>query len=59
LFVILASMIAPFVGDCKPSRLAVRLLAPPSATSFLLRGIFFWMAWQFPFFQRETEVNSR
>jgi hypothetical protein len=59
LFVILLSMIAPFVGDCKPSRFAVRLLEPLSATGFLLRGIFFGMAWQVPCFQRETKVNRR
>jgi hypothetical protein len=59
LFVILPSMIAPFIGDCKPSRLAVRLPAPPGITGFLLHGIFFGMAWQLPFFQRETEVNRR
>jgi hypothetical protein len=52
-------MIAPFIGDCKPSRLAVRLPAPPGITGFLLHGIFFGMAWQLPFFQRETEVNRR
>jgi hypothetical protein len=32
---------------------------PPTIAGFLLHGIFFGMAWQFPFFQRETEVNSR
>jgi len=59
LFVILLSMIAPFVGDCKPSRFAVRLLGLPSATGFLLRGIFVGMAWQSRFFQRETMVKRR
>jgi hypothetical protein len=52
-------MIAPFVGDCKLSRLAVPLSGPPGITGVLLHGIFFGMAWQSPFFQRETEVNRR
>jgi hypothetical protein len=52
-------MIAPFGRDCKLSRLSQQLLAQPRITGFLLRGIFFGMAWQSRFFARETAVNRR
>jgi len=51
-------MIAPFDGDCKPSRRAAKL-APLHIAGFLLHGIFPGTVGKIPPFRRQIEVNRR